>query len=123
MESVSTRLDDETARLIRETADERGVSMAEVLRDLVEKGMEYDDREAELQERIEELETERDRLQRQLAAVNSRQEDVTELVEYVEEQRELTRYQERRQRQLDRANILTRWKWKLTGVPVENSED
>lgn len=39
MESVSTRLDDETARLIRDTADERGVSMAEILRELIENGM------------------------------------------------------------------------------------
>lgn len=40
MESVSTRLSDETYRLIRETADERGVSQAEVLRELIEKGYE-----------------------------------------------------------------------------------
>lgn len=39
MKSVSTRLDDETYRLIAETADERDVSKAEVLRELVEKGI------------------------------------------------------------------------------------
>ena len=76
-----------------------------------------------LQEDYEALESRYEDLQRQLAAVNARQEDVTELVEFVEEQRELTRYQERRQRLLDDANILRRWKWKLTGVPVDDSEE
>ncbi|WP_222913864.1 hypothetical protein [Natrinema sp. SYSU A 869] len=53
MESVSTRLDNETLCLIRETAEERSVSMAEVLRELVEKGLEYTDLEIELVEYIE----------------------------------------------------------------------
>lgn len=93
MESVSTRLDDETVRLIRETADERGISMAEVLRELVEKGMDYDD-----------LEQENARLQRQLMATNQRVEEHTELVEYVED--ELS-YRE--------AGLGTRMKWWLFG--------
>lgn len=37
MESVSTRLDNEMYRITSETADERDVSKAEVLRELVEK--------------------------------------------------------------------------------------
>jgi predicted nucleic acid-binding Zn-ribbon protein len=93
MESVSTRLNTETYRLIAETADERGVSKAEILRELVKKGAEYDD-----------LENERDRLQRQLAAVNSRQEEVTELVEYVEEERSWRS-----------AGLTTRMKWWVFG--------
>ena len=35
MKSVSTRLDDETHSIVSETVDERGVSKAEVLRELV----------------------------------------------------------------------------------------
>lgn len=104
MESVSTRLNDETARLIRETAEERGISMAEVLRELVERGLEYDD-----------LENERDRLQRQLTATNKRQEEVTELVEYVERERSLS---ERKAQ----AGIVTRAKWLITGMPTEEAE-
>lgn len=38
MESVPTRLDNETYRIISETVDERDVSKAEVLRELVGKG-------------------------------------------------------------------------------------
>lgn len=67
------------------------------------------------------LETENERLQRQLAAVNARQDDVTEVVEYVEEQREVERYRDRRQQKIDGANIFTRAKWKLTGVPVDEA--
>lgn len=39
MESVSTRLSTETHRLVRETADEQDASLAQVLRELVEKGV------------------------------------------------------------------------------------
>lgn len=93
MESVSTRLTDETARLIRETADERGVSQAEVLRELIEKGLEYDD-----------LDDENERLRRQLAATNQRVEEHTDLVRYVED--ELAYRQ---------AGLGTRLKWWLFG--------
>lgn len=71
----------------------------------------------------EALEARRDELQRQLTAVNSRQEDVTELVEYVEQQRDLERYRARREQMIDQAGMLTRWKWKLTGVPVNEDRD
>ena len=47
MESVSTRLGNETYRYVRETADERDVSVAEVLRELVEQGIDYDDLKTE----------------------------------------------------------------------------
>jgi chromosome segregation ATPase len=78
---------------------------------------------AELKDEYEALEARHADLQRQLSAVNTRQEDVGELVEYVEEQRELTRYQERRQRLFDNATILRRWKWMLTGVPVDHEDE
>ena len=100
MKSVSTRLEDETYRLIAETADERDVSKAEVLRELVEKGMQYDD-----------LKQENERLQRQLAATNRRVGQHQELVEYVREERDL---QQRREERLD-APVWRRTKWWLLG--------
>lgn len=78
MESVSTRLDDETARLVREAADERGDSLAEVLRELVEKGLEYDD-----------VKRENDRLHRERRQILDQRDEHNELVAYVEEEREL----------------------------------
>ena len=83
----------------------------------------YEERIAELEQELEDKENTIADLRRQLAATNRRVDQHQDLVEFVEEQRELTRYQERRQRLLDDANILRRWKWKLTGVPVDREEE
>ena len=100
MESVSTRLDDETHRLVRETAEERGVSQAEVLRELIEKGVEYDD-----------LERENERLQTRVRKLIDTREEHTELVEHVQEER-VDRERERDRRD---APAWTRAKWWLFG--------
>lgn len=113
MQQITIKLPDSTIDLLEEIAhEEYDDNRSDAIRAVLAKGMDYDA-----------LEARHDDLQRQLAAVNSRQEDVTELVEYVEEQRDLTQYQERRQRLLDNSNILTRWKWKVTGVPVESTDN
>jgi ribonucleoside-diphosphate reductase beta chain len=78
MRSISTRVEDETADELEGLADERGSSVSQVTRDLIRKGLEYD-----------EIKSERNRLERQLVATNSRVDDVTELVAYVDAQREL----------------------------------
>lgn len=62
----------------------------------------------ECQQDLEHAEARRDELRRQLSAVNSRQEDVGELVEYVEEERS---YRE--------AGLATRAKWWLFGKRSE----
>lgn len=110
-EKISVTLDPNQVREISDLVGNEYASRSEAVRNLIDKGLRYDD-----------LETERDRLQRQLTATNVRQDDVTELVEYIEEEREMGRYRERRQRKIDQANILTRTKWKLTGVPVEKDK-
>jgi predicted nucleic acid-binding Zn-ribbon protein len=112
MKSISTRVEDETADELEGLADERGSSVSQVTRDLIRKGLEYDD-----------LKSERDRLERQLVATNSRIDDVTELVAYVDAQRELERYRERRERKLDQAGVLTRAKWWITGIPVDDVDE
>ncbi|MDG5821836.1 hypothetical protein [Natronococcus sp. A-GB7] len=76
-----------------------------------------------LTERVDELQNERNRLQRQLAVTNSRIDEVIELVEYVDEQRELERYRERRERMVDQAGVLTQAKWRLTGIPVDGEPE
>lgn len=101
MESVSTRLDDETVRDIREAAEERDVSMAEVLRELVEKGREYDG-----------LERENDRLRQRVAALIQQREEHDELVEYVEDERQLAR-------QRAEAPVWERAKWWVFGQSDE----
>ena len=123
MTSISLRLNDEILKSIDNEAKEKGVSRSEYIRDTLEARHESDVLRSdlnELQTEYENLEAKYDELQRQLAAVNSRQADVTELVEYVEQQRDLDQYRARRERMVDQAGMLTRWKWKLTGVPVED---
>ena len=119
MKNVTVRLSEEQVETLDVEADDLDLSRAEYIRDLIEKGRESD----KIRRELEETQNKVADLRRQLQAVNARQEDVTELVEYVEQHRDLTRYQERRQRQLDEANILTRWKWKVTGVPVESTDN
>ena len=115
MKNVTVRLSEDYVETLDEEAADLDMSRAEYIRDLIEKG-----REAEAtQQELEATQAKVAELRRQLQAQNAREDDVSELVEYVEGQRALTRYQERRQRLLDDANILKRWKWKLTGVPVE----
>ena len=73
---------------------------------------EYDRRVSEYEERIDELKTERDRLERKLTAANDPQDDVGELVEYVETEKTLS---ERKAH----AGITTRAKWWLFGMPED----
>lgn len=107
-------LEDENEQLCRQIT---------ALDDRLEEHSELENKYVELKEEYEALEARRDELQRQLAAVNTRQEDVTELVEYVEQQRDLERYRARREQMIDQAGMLARWKWKLTGVPVNEDRD
>lgn len=97
MHSVSTRLDDETYRHISETADERGVSKAEVLREYI---TEYE----RLSERVEDLERENERLRNEKRLVLEQREEHTDLVHYVEDEMS---YRE--------AGLGTRMKWWLFG--------
>ena len=111
MERLTIRVPEELLEEIEDMASADDVSQSEAARQLLRRGTEYS-----------RVRDERDRLERQLSAVNSRQDDVSELVEYVEEQREAERYRDQRRRRLDEANILRRWKWKLTGIPVDDGE-
>lgn len=101
MESVSTRLDDETVSDIRETAEERDVSMAEVIRGLIEQGQDY-----------ERLKAETERLRREKRLILEEREEKQELVKYAESERQL-------KKKKDHANLLKRAKWWFTGVPDE----
>jgi len=112
MEPITIRIHEETKESLEEAADEYGVSVSEHIRNLIEKGREYDELEGRLnarEERIEELEDQ----------LRSRS-DVEEKIEALPDKiRERGTYQERRQRLLDEASLAQRMKWKVTGVPVD----
>lgn len=79
MQSITIKLPDTTLETLgKVAAEEYDGNRSEAIRDLIDKGLEYD-----------KAKTENERLQRQLAAVNSRQEDIKDLVEYVEQEQAL----------------------------------
>jgi len=75
-------------------------SDAATVRWCIERAAEMQQLESELQQ----TRAERDDLRRQLAAVNSRQEDITEIVKYVDEEQSWRK-----------AGLMTRTKWWLFG--------
>lgn len=112
MESLTTRVDNETREKIEELVDKRGSSISEVTRELIEKGLEYDS-----------LRAKRDDLLRQLRETNRRVDEHQQLVEYVEEERSLQARREEYRREREQANILTRAKWLLVGRPTEETTE
>lgn len=100
MDPHTIRMPEDLLDELAEEADERGVSRAKYIRSLLRQRTEYD-----------ELQRENERLRNQLAATNSRQDDVDELVEYVEEERAI---QQRREERRD-APVWRRAKWWVLG--------
>jgi len=112
MQSISARVSDETYEDLQALAEERGTSVSDVVRELIQKGQDHDDLEAEV-----------DRLQRELAATNRRVDEHQELVAYVEDERQMQRRREDRERMKETAGVLTRAKWWVTGMPDPESDD
>jgi hypothetical protein len=96
---MTIKVPSKTTELLGEYAEtEHDGNRSEAARELLAKGLRFD-------ERVAEIEGERDRLRRELRAANARQNDVGELVEYVSD--------EQRYRQ---AGVFTRLKWWLQGM-------
>jgi predicted RNase H-like nuclease (RuvC/YqgF family) len=102
------------AELERE-AEDRGVSRSEHVRDTLAERADVE----ELRERLERREKRISELEDQLR----RRSDVEEKIENLPDKiREAETYQERRQRALDRASVIQRLRWTVTGVPVDEVE-
>lgn len=97
---VTARVSDDLYEDIEAVSSEIDGSRADAIRDLLEKGIEFD-----------EIKEENERLKNQLAAVNRRIDEVNDLVEYVEETRSL---EERRLERQD-APVWRRAKWWVFG--------
>ena len=115
MEPITIRIHEETKESLEEAADEYDVSVSEHIRNLIEKGREYD----ELEERLKAREERIDELEDQLRNRSEVEEKIEALPDKI---RERGTYQERRRRLLDRASLGQRLKWKVMGVPVERIE-
>lgn len=97
MEQITVRLEPDVIAELDEEAADRGDSRAEYIRHVIDSRHD-----------VEELQTEVDRLHRELAAANRRVGEHQELVRYVEDERSA----EQRRR---KAGLLTRSKWWLFG--------
>ena len=97
---ISIRFNDDRLAKIEELAEQAGVTRSEYIRDSLD-----------TRDQLTECRQENERLRRQLQARNAREEDVTELVAYVKEDRSLA--QEQRERR--NAPIWTRAKWFVLG--------
>lgn len=114
MKNVTIRAPEELVDEWDEEAGERGDNRSDYLRNMIALGRDYERLEADHEQDIEQLEARLDDLRRQLREANRRNDEVGELVEYVEDQRSM-------ERQYREAGLLTRAKWKLTGMPSEES--
>lgn len=118
MKAITLRVEPNTLESLDEEANKRDLSRSEYIRNIFRTRHEADKLrreheriQAEYERQINELEDERDRLQRKLTATNARNDDVDELVEYVQEERDLQRRREERQD----APLWTRAKWYVFG--------
>jgi predicted transcriptional regulator len=107
MQSVTARVDGDTYDRIEELADDPDTSKSAVVRELIRKGLDYDD-----------LETERDRLLDELQATNRRVDEHSDLLDYVDRQRELENRREDRRS----APVWRRAKWWVLGYPGDRGE-
>ena len=92
---ITVVVDDELLERVDEYSDNDNRS--ETVRELLRKGLHYDEKENEV-----------DRLNRKVSAIQSRREEHTELVEYVEKEKQL-------QRDKQEASAVERAKWWLFG--------
>lgn len=102
---VTARVDDDLYAEIIAVSDEINGTKADAMRTLMRQGLE-----------IDKIKQENKNLKDQLAATNQRIDDTKELVEYVEEEREL----QRQRQQKENAPVWKRAKWWVLGVPLED---
>ena len=106
-EKISVTLDEAQAEQLAQMVGERYGNRSEAVRDLLEKGMNYD-----------EIETERDALRQRLEKTDRRIDDLEDIPEYVRRERERETVRAQQRRMLRDASIVQRLKWKLLGMPT-----
>lgn len=126
MQKVSTTFGEETVEDVEALVEDDGTdyaSRAEAFRDLVAKGLRYDDDVADLEAELETLEARIDELTSQLQHQRERERDVEEVVEYVEEERSIQERRERERRRRESAGLATRAKWFLFGREFDDVDE
>lgn len=113
MKSLTVSLKEEQYKNIESLAEEQDASKGKIIRQRLELANKY-----------EELKNERDRLEQQLRATNSRYEEHKKLIKFAEKQKTTVERKQTKQEIKDQANILKKTKWKLFGMPpIEQLEN
>jgi hypothetical protein len=114
MGRVTATIDDDILENVDDHAEENhDGNRSAALQALVEKGLSHDDVVDDLEADLEHERARADDLRRQLQEVQSREEDVDELANYVRREREL-------EEQYRRASLVKRAKWWVTGMDSED---
>lgn len=114
MQNVTLRMDEEFVETLDSEADDRDLSRSDYIRNILQSRHDTSD----LQREIDALQRKNNELRSQLQAANQRIDASNELVEYVEEQREMENSREERRH----ANVLRRGWWWLAGTPESGDE-
>jgi len=117
MEPITIRIQKDTKKSLEETADEYDVSVSEHVRDLIQKGTEYDELNDRLDAREERIET----LEEQLTRRSQIEEKIEELPDRMRASR--MTWGEKRDRAMNQGSTWQRMKWMVTGVPDERIEE
>ena len=115
MEPLTIRVREDTKKSLESEADAYDVSVSEYVRELIEQGREYD----ELADRLDSREQRIDELESQLRKRSNIEEKIEDLPDKI---RGNETYNEKRQRKLDRATPIQRLKWRITGVPIDETD-
>jgi hypothetical protein len=107
MQQLTVRVDDETGEAIAERASDSDTSQSEAVRELLRLGIDYGRLQAEAED-----------LRRQLQAVNRRESEHQELVEYVQEEREIQARREER----ETAPVWRRARYWVFGAPAAEAD-
>lgn len=112
MDPITLRLPTDTLDEVDREADERDLSRAEYLREIVENRHVDDETLTDYESEVERLRTDVERLQNEKQLILEQREEHTDLVQAIE------REQSREDRRAN-AGVLTRTKWWLVGMDGE----
>lgn len=121
MVQISVRMDEDSVEELDSDAEDRDLSRAEFVRELIESRNDTSDLQDELDDCHSELQESRARvneLRQELAAANRRIDDANDLIETSREMVQVQETERNLQARRAGAGIWTRFKWWMTGDPV-----
>jgi len=113
MQQITLRVPDDMLEDIEEEAEEHGESRSEYIRNVLRTRNEHTEDVDELREKVNQLQTDLDRVRNEKKLILEDREEKKELVRYVEEERTV-------EQQWREAGLLTRTRWRLFGMDGED---